>query len=97
MLQKAPNVTISSILSPTHVPAVMEFMKTTGLGYKPDLHADDDTRDGSGSESEERRGRRDGSGSMEERVAVERESEAEEGEERGEEEDADEWRFGLFE
>jgi ribonuclease HI len=92
MLQKAPDITVSSILGPTHMPAVMEFMKTTGLGYKSDLRADDSIR----SEREEER--RNGSGRREKGVAMERESEvAGEEEERVEEEDEDEWRFGLFE
>jgi ribonuclease HI len=44
MLQKAPDITVSSILGLTQMPAVMEFMKTTGLGYKSDLRADDSIR-----------------------------------------------------
>jgi hypothetical protein len=91
MLQKVPDIMVSSILGPTHMPAVMEFMKTTGLGYKSDLRADDSIR----SESEEER--RDGSERREEGVAVERESEVADKEERVEEEDEDEWRFGSFE
>jgi ribonuclease HI len=52
LLQKAPDVTVSSVLRPEHVPAVMEFMKTTELGLTAGLHADDG--DGGGSEGDER-------------------------------------------
>jgi hypothetical protein len=37
MLQKALDITISSILRPAQTPAVMEFLKTTKLGYAADL------------------------------------------------------------
>jgi hypothetical protein len=40
MIQKAPDLAISSILRATHTPAVVEFMNTTGLGYTRNLHAD---------------------------------------------------------
>jgi ribosomal protein L12E/L44/L45/RPP1/RPP2 len=50
MLQKAPDVTVSSVLRPEQVPAVMEFMKTTGVGLSAGLRADDgEGGDGGGS------------------------------------------------
>jgi hypothetical protein len=66
ILQKAPEVTVSSVLHPTHVPAVMEFMKTTGLGYTGKLYGRDgreegrEGRDGDGSERGEEGEGRDG-------------------------------------
>jgi hypothetical protein len=93
MLQKAPDITVSSILHPTHVPAVVEFMKTTGLGYTGKLYG----RNG----REERREGSDGEGSErgEEGGGSDRGGVGEgdgDGEESAEGSDG-EWKFGLFE
>jgi hypothetical protein len=37
MLQKAPDVTLSSVLCPSHSLAVVEFLRTTRLGYTANL------------------------------------------------------------
>jgi hypothetical protein len=60
MLQKAPNTTISNALHPAHAPAVVEFLRTTRLGYTSNLTADD-----GGGGDEERSSGRDGGGGEE--------------------------------
>jgi hypothetical protein len=111
LLQKAPEVTVSSILHPTHVPAVMEFMKTTGLGYTDKLYGRDgreegrEGSDGGGSERGEEGGGRDGDGDGD-GDGSERGEEGGgsdgggvgegDGEEAAEGSDG-EWKFGLFE
>jgi hypothetical protein len=42
MLQKAPDVTLSSVLCPAHSLAVVEFLRTTYLGYTADLTTDEE-------------------------------------------------------
>jgi hypothetical protein len=100
MIQKAPKIAISSILRAAHTPAVVEFMKTTGLGYTRNLHADsevDKNEEGEEGEEGEGGGREDGAerrGSGSGGVGVEDDDVGGVGE--GSEE-ADEWRFGMFE
>jgi ribonuclease HI len=94
MLQKAPDITVMSILRPAHVPAVMEFMKTTGLGYTGKLYGGDggDGDDGGEGGSDGvggERGEEDGWSDRGEVGEVDGE-EAEEG-------SGGEWKFGLFE
>jgi hypothetical protein len=96
MIQKAPDITISSILRAAHTPAVVEFMKTIGLGYTRNLHADSEAHENEGGEEGEDGGREDGA------------ERGESGSGDGDEDDdvcgvgegsaeADEWRFGMFE
>jgi hypothetical protein len=103
MLQQAPEVTVSSVSSPSHAPAVLEFLRTTGLGYTRALHAEknrggeesrrgeesgsDEGGGGSGDGGDDDGSGRDGEGG-EEAAAVEVD---EEGDGSG-----GEWRFGLF-
>jgi ribonuclease HI len=110
MLQKAPDVTVTSILHPTHLPAVMEFMKTTGLGYTGKLYGGDGEERGEERRRGERRrggdgydggeeGGSDGGGGErgEEGGGSDREGVDEaEGEEAADVSDG-EWKFGLFE
>jgi hypothetical protein len=98
MIPKALEIAISSILRATHTPAVLEFMKTTGLGYTRNLHADSEAdKNEEGKEGEEGEGggrehgterRESGSGGVEDEDVG--------GVGEGSEE-ADEWRFGMFE
>jgi hypothetical protein len=100
MLQKAPNTTISNVLQPAHTPAVVEFLRTTRLGYTADLTTDD--RKGGDEEEGEAEGdsgeggeEEDGGGGVEE---LEEDLEALGAAGDAEEVmDAGEWRFGLFE
>jgi hypothetical protein len=98
MLQKAPEVTVSSTLQPAHVPAVVEFMKIMGLGYTGKLRADaegegggdgDDGGEGGSDGGSSERGEEDG-GSGRGEVGEVGGEEAEEGSD-------GEWKFGLFE
>jgi hypothetical protein len=59
MLQKAPNTTISNVLQPAHTPAVVEFLRTTRLGYTADLTTDD-RKGGDVEEGDRGRGRSGG-------------------------------------
>jgi hypothetical protein len=94
MLQKAPDVTVTSILRPAHVQAVMEFMNTTGLGYTGKLYGrdggdGDDGGEGSSDGGGGERGEEDGGSDREGAGEVD-------GEEVAEGCDG-EWKFGLFE
>jgi hypothetical protein len=97
MLQKAPEVAVSSILHPGHIPAVVEFLKITGLGYTAELLIDSGVGRGEGREGEregemergERRGARVDDAMFGESEGV--------GEEEADGGGEDEWRFGLFE
>jgi hypothetical protein len=94
MLQKAPDVTLTSVLRSAHVPTVMEFMKTTGLGYTGKLYGGDggdgdDGGEGGSDGGGGERGEEDGGSDRGEVEEVEGE-EAEEG-------SGGEWKFGLFE
>jgi ribonuclease HI len=99
MLQKAPNTTISNTLHPAHAPAVVEFLRTTRLGYTVNLTTDDGEgggevrgsgRDGGGGEEGSSGRDGDGGGGVE---AVETDGDGVEANDGS----GGEWRFGLFE
>jgi hypothetical protein len=106
MLQKAPDLTLSNMLRQAHMPAVIEFMETTRLGYmtklreRTDEMGGDEMRRGGGDGSDggsegdgEGEGEGDGEGDGG-RGRAEVDEHAVEGED---DEGEDEWRFGLFE
>jgi ribonuclease HI len=96
MLQKAPDVTISSVLQPAHALPVLEFLKTTRLGYAADLRAEDEERRGGGSDGDGGGRGSDGGSGGSGGSEMGREAGCE-GMEREEVESEGEWRFGLFE
>jgi hypothetical protein len=93
MLQKAPDVTLSSIPCPAHSLAVVEFLRTTRPGYTADLTTDEEGGKRRGDEGE---GNGNGAGGARGRSAG-GEDEVEAGGGVTERAEDEEWRFGLFE